>query len=91
MTLNTQGAAVGSANTRLKANAARVAPTGWRREANTKRGIWYWRRGSGDLREYMPGGEFTNLPEGDQKRSVENGERQRQQKAKAATKRANRQ
>jgi len=97
MTPNPTSAAVGTANMRYTANGQPeakiwpIAPTGWRREANTKRGIWYWRRGSGDLRDYLPGGKFDDLPEDLQQRSIENGERQRQQKAKAATKRANRQ
>ncbi len=97
MTQNTPGAAVGTANTRYTANGvpaakfAPIAPTGWRREANTKRGIWYWRRGSGDLRDYLPGGKFDDLPEDLQQRSINYGEQQRQQKAKAAAKRANRQ
>ncbi len=97
MTQNTPGAAVGTANTRYTANGgevarfAPIAPTGWRREANTKRGIWYWRQGSGDLRGYLPGGKFDDLPEDLQQRSINYGEQQRQQKAKAAAKRANRQ
>lgn len=83
---NTTNVAVGTANTRFTL----IAPAGWRREANTKRGLWYWRRGSGDLRDYLPGGRFEDLPEDLQQRSIEYGERQRQQKARAAVKRADR-
>lgn len=91
MTQNTPSVAVGTANTRYTGKFAPIAPTGWRREANTKRGIWYWRQGSGDLRGYLPGGKFDDLPEDLQQRSINYGEQQRQQKAKAAAKRANRQ
>jgi hypothetical protein len=63
---------------------------GWRREVNTVRGSWRWARFSADLREFQTGGVFDGLADSIKQRSIENGRKQRQLKADAAQRRANR-
>jgi hypothetical protein len=61
---------------------------GWRREVNTVRRSWRWARGSGDLREFIHGGAFSDLTDAIKQRSIENGRKQKELKAAAAAKRA---